>query len=275
MSTSMESCDAYTHIVQEAPLKLKSDELLIQNNFPKSGKIEFVNYSVRYRPDTKMILKDINILIQPGEKVGIVGRTGSGKSTFCLCLFRIIEATNGQILIDDIDISLIGLSLLRSIITVIPQDPTLIKGSLRENLDPEGKFDDQSMIDCLKSIGMDYILEEEGLNFMVRENGENLSSGERQLICLARAIIKKNKIIIMDEATFNNDNKTELLIQQAILTKLKDTTVITISHRIKNILEYDRILVLDQGKLVEQGNPKELIEKKVGYFYNLYSHSEA
>jgi ATP-binding cassette subfamily C (CFTR/MRP) protein 1 len=275
ISTSMESCDAYTHIVQEAPLKLKSDELLIQNNFPKSGKIEFVNYSVRYRPDTKMILKDINILIQPGEKVGIVGRTGSGKSTFCLCLFRIIEATNGQILIDDIDISLIGLSLLRSIITVIPQDPTLIKGSLRENLDPEGKFDDQSMIDCLKSIGMDYILEEEGLNFMVRENGENLSSGERQLICLARAIIKNNKIIIMDEATFNNDNKTELLIQQAIITKLKDTTVITISHRIKNILEYDRILVLDQGKLVEQGNPKELIEKKVGYFYNLYSHSEA
>ena len=273
MSTSMESCDAYTHIVQEAPLKLKTDEMLIQNNFPKSGKIEFVNYSVRYRPDTKMVLKDINIIIQPGEKVGIVGRTGSGKSTLCLCLFRIIEATNGQILIDDIDISLIGLSLLRSIITVIPQDPTLLEGSLRENLDPAGKYDDQSMIDCLQSIGMEYILEEDGLNFMVKENGDNLSAGERQLICMARAMIRKSKIIIMDEATSSIDYNTEQLIQQAILTKLKDSTVITIAHRIKTILEYDKIIVFEQGKLIEQGSPKELIDKKDGHFYNLFSQS--
>ena len=269
----MESCDAYTHIVQEAPLKLKTDEMLIQNNFPKSGKIEFVNYSVRYRPDTKMVLKDINIIIQPGEKVGIVGRTGSGKSTLCLCLFRIIEATNGQILIDDIDISLIGLSLLRSIITVIPQDPTLLEGSLRENLDPAGKYDDQSMIDCLQSIGMEYILEEDGLNFMVKENGDNLSAGERQLICMARAMIRKSKIIIMDEATSSIDYNTEQLIQQAILTKLKDSTVITIAHRIKTILEYDKIIVFEQGKLIEQGSPKELIDKKDGHFYNLFSQS--
>ena len=273
MSTSMESCDAYTHIVQEAPLKLKTDEMLIQNNFPKSGKIEFVNYSVRYRPDTKMVLKDINILIQPGEKIGIVGRTGSGKSTLCLCLFRILEATTGQILIDDIDISLIGLSLLRSIITVIPQDPTLIEGSLKENLDPLGNFGEQSMIDALKSVGMDYIFEEDGLNFMVKENGDNLSAGERQLICMARALIRKSKIIIMDEATSSIDYNSEQLIQKAILTALKDSTVITIAHRIKTILEYDRILVFEQGKLIEQGSPKELIDKQEGTFYNLYSQS--
>ena len=273
MSISMESCDAYTHIVQEAPLKLKTDEMLIQNNFPKSGKIEFVNYSVRYRPDTKMALKDINILIQPGEKIGIVGRTGSGKSTLCLCLFRILEATTGQILIDDIDISLIGLSLLRSIITVIPQDPTLIEGTLGENLDPLGGFDEKDMIDALKSIGMDYILEENGLNFRVKENGDNLTAGERQLICMARALIRKSKIIIMDEATSSMDLNSEQLIQKAILTILKDSTVITIVHRIKTILEYDRILVFEQGKLIEQGNPKELIDKKEGTFYYLYSQS--
>ena len=274
MSTSMESCDAYTHIVQEAPLKLKSDELLISNNFPKFGKIEFINYSVRYRPDTKIILKDINILIHPREKIGIAGRTGSGKSTLCLCLFRILEATSGKILIDDIDISLIGLSLLRRIITVIPQDPTLIEGSLRENLDPLGQFDDLSMTKSLKSVGMDDILKEEGLNFMVKENGSNLSAGERQLICIARAMIRKSKIIIMDEATSSIDYDTEQLIQKAILTTLKDSTVMTIAHRIKTILDYDRILVFDQGKIIEQGSPKELIEKK-GHFFNLFSQSMA
>ena len=273
MSTSIESLEAYTNIVQEAPLKLDTDKMLIDSNFPKSGKIEFVNYSVRYRPDTKIVLKNINILIQPGEKVGIVGRTGSGKSTLTLCLFRILEATTGQILIDDIDISLLGLSLLRSIITVIPQDPTLIEGSLRENLDPAGKFSDESMIECLKSIEMDYILEEEGLNFMVKENGDNLSAGERQLICMARAMIRKSKIIVMDEATSSIDYNTEQLIQKVILTSLKDSTVLTIAHRIKTILEYDKILVFDQGHLVEQGSPKELIDKKNGHFYQLYTQS--
>ena len=273
MSTSIESLDAYTNIVQEAPLELDTDKMLLDSNFPKLGKIEFINYSVSYRPDTKIVINNLNILIQPGEKVGIVGRTGCGKSTLCLCLFRILEATTGQILIDDIDISLLGLSLLRSIITVIPQDPTLIEGSLRENLDPVGKFSDESMIDCLKSIEMDYILEEEGLNFTIKENGDNLSAGEKQLICMARAMIRKSKIIIMDEATSSIDYNTEQLIQKVILNNLKDSTVLTIAHRIKTILEYDRILVLEKGQLVEQGSPKELIEKKDGHFYGLYSQS--
>ena len=273
MSTSIESLEAYTNIVQEANFELDTDKMLIESNFPKSGKIEFVNYSVSYRPDTKIVLNNLNILIQPGEKVGIVGRTGSGKSTLSLCLFRILEATNGKILIDDIDISLIGLSLLRSIITVIPQDPTLIEGTLRENLDPLGKFSDENMIQCLKSIEMDYILEEEGLNFMIKENGDNLSAGERQLICMARAMIRESKIIVMDEATSSIDYNTEQLIQKVILTYFKNSTVLTIAHRIKTILEYDKILVFDQGHLIEQGSPKELIEKKNGAFYGLYSQS--
>ena len=129
------------------------------------------------------------------------------------------------------------------------------------------------MVEALKSIGMDYILEEDGLNFMVKENGDNLSAGERQLICMARAMIRKSKIIIMDEATSSIDYNSEQLIQKAILTTLKDSTVITIAHRIKTILEYDRILVFEQGRLIEQGSPKELIDKKEGTFYNLYSQS--
>ena len=273
MSTSIESLEAYTNIVQEANFELDTDKMLIESNFPKSGKIEFVNYSVSYRPDTKIVLNNLNILIKPGEKVGIVGRTGSGKSTLSLCLFRILEATSGKILIDDIDISLIGLSLLRSIITVIPQDPTLIEGTLRENLDPLGKFSDENMIQCLKSIEMDYLLEEEGLNFMIKENGDNLSAGERQLICMARAMIRESKIIVMDEATSSIDYNTEQLIQKVILTSLKNSTVLTIAHRIKTILEYDKILVFEQGRLIEQGSPKELIEKKNGPFYGLYSQS--
>ena len=274
MSISMESCEAYTHIVQEADIKLENDDFLKKNNFPQSGKIEFVNYSVKYRPDTKIVLNNLNFIIKPGEKIGIVGRTGSGKSTLCLCLFRIIEADTGKILIDDVDITNIGLGLLRDIITVIPQDPTLLEGTLRENLDPSGKHDDESMIHYMKIIGMEYLIKRNGLDFKIKENGDNLSSGEKQLICLARAMLRKSKIITMDEATSSIDYDTENLIQSAILTTLKDSTVITIAHRIKTILDYDRIFVFESGKLIESGSPKELIENKNGHFYALYSQSK-
>ena len=274
MSLSMESCEAYTHIVQEADIKSENDDFLKKNNFPQNGKIEFINYSVKYRPDTKIVLKNLNFVIKPGEKIGIVGRTGSGKSTLCLCLFRIIEADTGKILIDDVDIASIGLGLLRDIITVIPQDPTLLEGTLRENLDPSGKHDDESMIHYIKIIGMEYILKHNGLDFKIKENGDNLSAGEKQLICLARAMLRKSKIITMDEATSSIDYDTETLIQNAVLTTLKESTVITIAHRIKTILDYDRIFVFENGQLIEKGSPKELIENKNGHFYTLYSQSK-
>ena len=272
MSRSLESCEAYTHIVQEAPLVLKSDKDLLEKNFPKTGKIEFCNYSVRYRPDTSIILKNLTFVIKSGEKIGIVGRTGSGKSTLCLCLFRILEPTFGKILIDDVDITKIGLSLLREIITVIPQDPTLIEGTLRENLDPAGKFTDEEMIFNMNLIGLAYLIEDKGLDLEIKEDGKNLSVGEKQLICMVRAILRKSKIIVMDEATSSVDYNTETLIQKTILNNLKGSTIITIAHRIKTILEYDRIFVLDKGELIEEGSPKQLIEKK-GSFYQLYSKS--
>ena len=272
-STSMESCDAYTHVVQEAPLELETDKILMTKDFPQTGKIDFINYSVKYRPDTKIVLKNLNFSIKHGEKIGVVGRTGSGKSTLCLCLFRIIEASSGKILIDDIDISLIGLALLRSIITVIPQDPTLIEGTLRENLDPLGKYDDDTMKHQLNLLGMAYLLEDDGLNFFIKEDGINLSAGEKQLICMARAMLRKSKIMVMDEATASVDYSSEALIQKALTNTLNDTTVITIAHRIKTIIGYDRIFVFDKGQLAEEGSPKELIESKKGHFYTLYTQS--
>ena len=273
MSTSIELCEAYTNVVQEAPWKLETDKILIENKFPLSGKIQFVNYSVKYRPDTKIVLENLNFTINHGEKIGIVGRTGSGKSTLALCLCRVIEASSGKILIDDVDISLIGLSLLRNIISIIPQDPTLMKGTLRENLDPLGKSNDNIMITQLKLLDLDYLLDEGGLDFLIKDNGNNLSAGERQLICIARSMLRNSKIIIMDEATSSIDYSTEKLIQKAILTTLKNSTVITIAHRIKTIIEYDRIFVLDKGVLVEQGSPKNLLKNKQGSFYKLYSQS--
>ena len=271
-SKSLESCEAYTHIVQEAPLIYKNDKKLKEKNYPQTGKIEFRNFSVKYRPDTKIILKNLTFTIKSGEKIGVVGRTGSGKSTLCLCLFRILEPTFGQILIDDIDITKIGLSLLREIITVIPQDPTLIEGTLRENLDPAGHFSDDDMIFNMNLIGMAYLLNDDGLDFQVKEDGRNLSSGEKQLICMVRAILRKSKIIIMDEATSSVDYNTEKLIQKTIINNLKGSTIITIAHRIKTIIGYDRIFVLDKGELIEEGSPKDLIEKK-GIFFQLYSKS--
>ena len=271
-SKSLESCEAYTHVVQEAPLNYKKDKVLRSNNFPQTGKIEFRNFSVKYRPDTKIILKNLTFTINSGEKIGIVGRTGSGKSTLCLCLFRILEPTMGQILIDDVDITKIGLSLLREIITVIPQDPTLIEGTLRENLDPAGHFTDDDMTFNMNLIGLAYLLNDNGLDFQVKEDGKNLSSGEKQLICMVRAILRKSKIIIMDEATSSVDYNTEKLIQKTLLNNLKGSTIITIAHRIKTIISYDKILVLDKGELIEEGSPNALIEKK-GIFYQLYNKS--
>ena len=271
-SKSLESCEAYTHIVQEAPITYKRDKVLKETNFPQTGKIEFRNFSVKYRPDTKIVLKNLTFTINSGEKIGVVGRTGSGKSTLCLCLFRILEPTFGSILIDDIDITKIGLSLLRQSITVIPQDPTLIEGTLRENLDPVGQFTDDDMTFNMNLIGMAYLLNDNGLDFQVKEDGRNLSSGEKQLICMVRAILRKSKIIIMDEATSSVDYNTEKLIQKTLINNLKGSTIITIAHRIKTIIGYDRIFVMDKGELIEEGSPKDLIEKK-GIFYQLYTKS--
>ena len=277
---SLERCDNYTKIIQEKYPVLNTDKDLKLyptydgkiSTFISQGKIKFTNYSVKYRPNTPLVLKNLNLEINPQEKIGVVGRTGSGKSTLCLCLFRLLEADEGSISIDDIDISKIGLEILRKNLTIIPQEPTLIEGTLRENVDPSENYSDEKIIEVLKEVGLDDFLEGKNLEYIIENNGNNISIGEKQLICIARALIKKSKIILMDEATANIDYKTETFLQNSINKELKDCTVITIAHRIKTIINYDRILVLNNGEIVEFDSPQNLLDKK-GLFYQLYKES--
>jgi ABC-type multidrug transport system fused ATPase/permease subunit len=277
---SIERCDNYTKVLQEKYPTLITDKNLKQyptNNknvttFIPYGKINFNDYSVRYRPNTPLVLKNLSFEIQPKEKIGVVGRTGSGKSTLCLCMFRLLEAYNGNICIDDMDISQIGLEMLRKNLTIIPQEPTIIEGTLRENVDPSNVYNDQQIINVLNDVGLDDFMKDKTLDYEIENNGNNISIGEKQLICIARALIKKSKIILMDEATANIDYKTETFLQNSINESLKDCTVITIAHRIKTIINYDKILVLSNGEIVEYDSPKNLLAKQ-GLFYQLYKES--
>ena len=279
----LERAIAYTKIIQERPDKMKNDDEI--GLWPSEGSIRFENYSVQYRPETEIVLKNLNFEINPREKIGIVGRTGSGKSTIALCLFRILEAKEGKIYIDGVDISQIGLKKLRSNITIIPQDPTLMEGSLKFNIDPLNNHTEKEIEDVMREIGFWYICErnleenknkpdnEKGLNMIITENGGNISIGERQLICITRAILRKSKIIIMDEATASIDVNTENIIQKAINNLLKDSTILTIAHRIKTVLNSDRILVLDKGQVVEFDKPKFLLANKNSMFYEFYNNA--
>ena len=272
---SMERCCKYMDIVQEKPSHIPEiDDILIRENWPKNGEIEFKNYSVKYRPETEIVLKNINLHIKPKDKVGVCGRTGSGKSTICLCLFRILEAFEGQIFIDNVDISTIGLDLLRSNITIIPQDPCLMEGTLKYNIDPFNKIEGGEVIQILKNIGFDYTEPDDKiLDKMIEQGGANLSVGQKQLVCIARAILRKSKIVVMDEATANIDMNTEQMIQKALKLVLEQSTVITVAHRIKTIINYDMILVLDNGIVKEFDSPGNLLKNENSLFYELYSKS--
>ena len=269
--TSVERCTEFTKIVQELPASTQLDKEI--QTFPQQGKVEFINYSAKYRPETELVLKNVNVCILPGEKIGVVGRTGSGKSTMCLCLFRILEAHSGCIKIDNIDISKLGLNFLRENLTVIPQEPTLIEGTLRDNVDPSNTYNDNQIINALEEVGLGSLVKEHTIEYEVLENGKNLSIGEKQLVCIARALLRKSKIILMDEATSSIDYKTEKVIQNTISKVLEGSTVITIAHRINTIINYDKILVMANGEVVEFDTPENLLKNKKGLFSELYKES--
>ena len=271
--TKMERCLSYTKIISERAQTLTSD--LALRDWPSKGEIFFENYNARYRNDTEIVLKNINFHLKPGEHLGVVGRTGSGKSTISLCLFRILEAYSGKIYIDGVDISKVGLKKLRESITIIPQDSTLMDGTLRYNIDPVQAYTDKEIIHVMKKIGFDYIisLNKDGLEMNISENGNNLSIGEKQLICITRAILRKSKIIVLDEATASIDYKTEEIIQKALNEILSNSTMISIAHRIKTVMNADKILVLENGEIIEFDSPKNLLNNKSSYFYDFYSKS--
>ena len=223
----------------------------------------------------RIILKKLNLVINPGEKVGIVGRTGSGKSSIVLSLSRIIEAYSGKIEIDGIDISDINLDDLRQSITIVPQDSFLIEGTLRENLDPMEIYPDDEIIKFLDEFSLFKQIEDNDkrLNIEIKENGSNLSIGEKQLICFVRAALKKSKVIILDEATSSMDVQTEKIIQNNINENLKDCTIIMIAHHIQMVSACQRIIVIDKGEIVECDSYEKLMNDKKSKFYELYSES--
>ncbi len=271
--TKMERSLSYTKIISEKSQSLTSD--LELKDWPSKGEILFENFNVKYRNDTEIVLKNINFHLKPGEHLGIVGRTGSGKTTISLCLFRIMEAYSGKIYIDGVDISKVGLKKLRESITIIPQDSTLMNGTLRYNIDPIKKHSDKEIIYVMKKIGFDYIINQnkDGLDQNISENGSNLSMGEKQLICITRAILRKSKIIVLDEATASIDYKTEEIVQNALNEILSTSTMISIAHRIKTVMNANKILVLENGEIIEFDTPKNLLNNKNSYFYDFYSKS--
>lgn len=296
---SVERIKEYLDVEQEAePINEKCRPPL---NWPAHGNVEFIGYSTRYRADLDPVLRDVTFKIQPLEKVGIVGRTGAGKSSLTLALFRALEAEKGKILIDEVDIGMIGLRDLREAITIVPQDPTLFTGTIRTNLDPFNLHTDEEVFAALRKvqlIGPDETPvspvavtalgsrpastgQDDGtvtptknnknpfldLSSSVSESGSNLSQGQRQLLCLARAMLKNPKVLIMDEATASIDYSTDSKIQGTI-RELQSTTI-TIAHRLATIVDYDKVLVLDHGEVLEYDHPWTLLQKEGGSFRSM------
>ncbi|XP_065540276.1 multidrug resistance-associated protein 1 isoform X5 [Lathamus discolor] len=269
---SVERVREYLRTPKEAPWTL-NDKLQGQV-WLTEGRIEFRNYSLRYRPNLELALKHVNLIIKGQEKIGITGRTGAGKSTLAVGLLRLVEAAEGMILIDGLDIAQLGLHDLRSKITVIPQDPVLFSGSLRMNLDPLNQYTDADIWTALELTQLKNFVADlpDQLEHKCTDQGENLSTGQKQLVCLARALLRKAKILILDEATAAVDLETDLQIQSTLRTQFKDSTVLTIAHRINTIMDCDRILVLENGQIAEFDTLEHLIAQK-GLFYKLMEES--
>ncbi|KAG0355479.1 hypothetical protein BGZ54_001133 [Gamsiella multidivaricata] len=300
---AVERVDEYANKNPEAPTVT---DVNLPENWPNAGRVEFRNYSTRYREGLDLVIKNISFTVEPAEKVGIVGRTGAGKSSLTLALFRIVEAANshwakasyngadmdadptkkdqitdlekvdveedgGSIWIDGVDISTVGLTYLRQHLAIIPQDPTLFVGTVRENLDPFDELQDADLWEALERAHLKEHIQSlaGGLSFKVSQNGDNFSVGQRSLICLARALLRKTKILILDEATAAVDVETDELIQKTIRKEFKDRTILTIAHRIKTVMDSDKILVLEKGHVAEFESPATLLQRPDSLFYSL------
>lgn len=258
-------------------------------SWPERGQITFSHASMAYRPGLPLVLKDLNLNIKPMEKIGVCGRTGAGKSSIMMALYRLVELSSGSVVIDGTDISTLGLNSLRSRLSIIPQDPILFSGTIRTNLDPFDEYTDTELWDALRRAGLidgskiDSIQSEdpksEDLNKFhlfkqVLEDGTNFSLGERQLIAFARALVKRTRVLILDEATSSVDYETDNKIQKTILREFGNCTILCIAHRLKTIVNYDRILVLDKGEVKEFDTPWNLFNTKDSIFEQMCKKSK-
>eukprot|EP00814_Leptocylindrus_danicus_P022006 CAMPEP_0116045236 /NCGR_PEP_ID=MMETSP0321-20121206/27496_1 /TAXON_ID=163516 /ORGANISM="Leptocylindrus danicus var. danicus, Strain B650" /LENGTH=263 /DNA_ID=CAMNT_0003526527 /DNA_START=458 /DNA_END=1249 /DNA_ORIENTATION=+ len=251
--------------------------------WPLSGNITITNLEMKYRPETPLVIKGLNVEIAGGSRVGVVGRTGSGKSSLLLTLMRIVEPANiseknyhPPIVIDGVDILRIGLVDLREAIGIVPQNPALFSGTIRSNMDPFDEHADEAIWNALDGCGMKDVIEDMPslLDSPVSENGDNYSQGQRQLLCLGRALLKQCKILLLDEATSSVDYETDKEIQMTLRKAFRGCTVVTIAHRVNTILDSDMILVMADGRASEYGAPKDLLADDASVFSNIVRHSE-
>lgn len=271
----VENVASYNEIEQESLEGCK-----ITDEWPRRGELEAFMYSATYRKGLRPALKDLSFVVKPGERVGVVGRTGAGKSTLALSFVRLVDKLTGQLLIDGIDVVSVPLKVVRKRILVIPQDPYLFGGTLRWTIDPDGLHDDEALAAALKQFGFFVAGEHNdsgsaavsGLDNVIVDGGANLSQGQRQILCLVKAMLARKRVVIMDEATSAVDMETDSAIQSAIRDGLPDTTVIVIAHRLATVAHLDKVMVMDEGQVAEFGPPGELYEKK-GQFWSLVNHS--
>ncbi|XP_022909449.2 ATP-binding cassette sub-family C member 4-like isoform X1 [Onthophagus taurus] len=267
--TSVERMMEYSSLDVDGEDNQDNRDLIPEKSWPIHGKIEFINVNLKYNINSKVVLKDLNFVIESKSKIGIVGRTGAGKSSICASLFQ-LAYTDGFIRIDGVDIKRIPLYNLRKKISIIPQDPILFSDTMRNNLDPFNEFTDAELWNVLEEVELKEVVKEfpDGLLTKIIEGGSKLSVGQRQLVCLARALIRKNKILIMDEATANVDPKTDNLIQKTIKRKFEECTILIIAHRLQTIIDCDFVLVMSGGEMIEFDYPYILLKKK-GMFYDM------
>lgn len=276
--SSVERILYYTdNITPEAP-RVIPDRDPDAGTWPTKGEIELSHASMRYR-DGPLVLKDLSFKVKSGEKLGVCGRTGSGKSSLMIALFRIseLEKDNGKIVIDDVNTGEIGTEALRLNLSIIPQEPVMFSNTVRYNLDPFNTKSDDELWDVLRKVRLEEVIAglPKGLDEVVSEGGENFSQGQRQLLCIGRSLLRKPKILVMDEATASIDNETDAAIQEMIRENFKDATVLTIAHRLNTIMDSDRILVLDDGRIAELDTPSNLLSKENGHFRAMVERSRA
>lgn len=273
---AMTSVERVLHF-REIPQEIDSDDCVKIDSavWPPVGAVQFDNVCLRYRPDLPLVLRGVNMSVSGGEKVGICGRTGAGKSSLMIALFRICEFDSGTIYIDGVDIQRLRLQDLRRSLAIIPQDPVLFSGSMRDNMDPFGEFADSEIWTVLKQVHLADTVASwgVGLDFVVSEKGDNLSVGQRQLICIARALLKRSKVVVLDEATANVDTATDHLIQETIKATFVTQTVLIIAHRINTIMHCDKIAVVDAGQVAEFGAPRDLLGRPSSMFAQLAKRS--
>mmetsp|Transcript_13817 Transcript_13817/g.24995 ORF Transcript_13817/g.24995 Transcript_13817/m.24995 type:complete len:441 (+) Transcript_13817:2679-4001(+) len=267
--TSIERMHSMEMLPQEKSM-VTSENNKVDGSWPQKGTLEFDNVALRYRPDLPKSLDGLSFKVQHGDRCAVVGRTGAGKSTITTALFRLVEIEQGTISLDGVDLSNLGLSDVRgrpNSMFILPQDPAIFSGTIESNLDPFSSHTNEDILQALKLVRFPGV--ERGIGILqdsVEEGGASFSAGEKQLLCLARAMLAKPRLLVLDEATSAVDGVTDEFVQQMLRSQFPDTTLLTIAHRLNTVIDYDKVIVMDKGKVAEFGSPRDLLEDETGMF---------